>query len=72
MGGLSLVTKGFLAPPPGDISVTIHGGAGGAGLKKEEELPRPLIKVLDVSMSEERGKVTDETFKVTAVKLVID
>jgi len=70
MGALSLVTKGMLCRR--DVDVIMQSGSGGAGLRKEDELPRPLIQVKDFTISEGKRKVTDETLKVKSVKLVID
>lgn len=70
MGALSLVTKGMLCRH--DVNVIVQSGSGGAGLRKEEELPKPLIKVTKFQMTEEKSKITDENVQVTSLKLVLD
>jgi len=71
MPGISLVTKGFLCPPA-EVSVTTYSGSGGAGLRKEEELPKPLIKVNNVKIGKGKKILSKENVKVTSVKLIID
>jgi len=72
MPGISLVTKGMLAPPT-DVSIIAQSGSGGAGLvRKDEELPKPLIKVHKVDISEGSTPLSNESIKVKSVKLLIE
>ena len=71
MSGLSLVTKGFLAPPP-EASI-VYGGGGGAGLVKRDEIEqKPKIVVRNFKIGKGKEPLTKESVKVTSVKLVID
>jgi len=71
MGGLSLATKGMLAARRGDI--VVGSGSGGAGLRKEDDLPKPLILVDKFSMSKsDRPDINENSLKVRSVKIVID
>jgi len=71
MPGISLVTKGFIHPVH---ATTVGGGSGGAGWgPRNEELPKPLIKVTDVTIEgENKEPITEETFKVKSLKIIVD
>ncbi len=72
MPGISLVTKGLLCPPA-QVTVVLQSGSGGAGLiKKDEEMPRPLIKVKNVKIGEGKEVLTNENVKVKSVKVILD
>ena len=70
MPGISLVTKGFIAP----IRLSGGSGSGGAGLgRRDEELPKPHIVVTDVTIkAEHKEPITEETFKVKSLKIIVD
>jgi len=72
MAGISLVTKGMLCAPAG-VELVVQSGSGGAGLvRKDEELPKPFIKVNHVKIGEGKKVLSKENVKVTSVKLIID
>ena len=70
MPGISLVTKGFIHP----VQAATGGGSGGAGWgPRDEELPKPLIQVTDVTIEgENKEPITEETFKVKSLKIIVD
>jgi hypothetical protein len=70
MAGLSLVTKGMIAP----IRESGGSGSGGAGfVRPQEELPKPFIKVTDVTINgENKPTITEDTFKVKSLKIIVD
>jgi hypothetical protein len=70
MGGLSLATKGMLTRR---AAVTIGSGSGGAGLRKEDDIPKPLILVDKFSMSKStKPDINENTLRVRSVKIVLD
>lgn len=71
MPGISLVTKGFIHPV---LPATVGGGGGGAGLvRRDEEIPKPFIRVTDVTIEgENRTPVNEDTFKVKSLKILVD
>ncbi len=71
MHGLSMVTKGFITP---FADVPLGSGSGGAGLvRRDEELPKPHIIVSDVIIKgENKEPITEETFKVKSLKIIVD
>ncbi len=69
--GISLATKGMLGGAC-RVSPTMMGGAGGAGLGKDEDQFRPKITVNKVKISDERIPLSNESLQVTSVKMVID
>ena len=71
MTGVSLATKGMITPI--SDGVTVLGGGGGAGLRKEDEIIFPKIIVNKFKMSDHVDKsLTEDKLKVTSVKLIID
>lgn len=71
MSGLSLVTKGFLAPAP--EAQVVYGGGGGAGLVKRDDVEqKPKIIVQNVKIAKGKEPLTKESVKVTSVKVIID
>jgi len=72
MSGISLVTKGFIHPVRSVVNGS--GNGGGAGLvRKDEELPKPYIKVIKFNMkSEDKKALTEDVFKVKSLKLLVD
>ena len=69
MPAISLVTKGFIVP----TQITSGSGSGGAGFKRDEELPKPLIKVMDMTIEgNNKPQLTDETMKVKSVKIIVE
>jgi hypothetical protein len=70
MAGISLVTKGFISP----VGSGSGSGSGGAGfVRPQEELPKPFIKVTDVTIkANDRPSITEDTFKVKSLKIIVD
>ncbi len=70
MPGLSLVTKGMLAP----VRRQISGGGGGAGMvRRDEELPKPHIQVKNVHIENiEKESLTNDNIKVKALKIIVE
>jgi hypothetical protein len=72
MSGLSLVTKGFIAPCSSSVK---SGGVGGGSppVYRDENLPKPLIKVQGVSIKGNKKEAFNEdTFRVKSVKIIVD
>jgi len=69
MAGISLVTKGFIAPVSSGGS-----GSGGAGWsRREEEIKKPTILVNDVTIKGSKNEpITEDTFKVKSLKIIVD
>jgi len=70
MSGISLVTKGFIHP----TQVGGGNGSGGAGwARREDEVPKPLIRVLDVNIEGiSKEPLTEHNIKVKTVKIIVD
>jgi hypothetical protein len=70
MHGLSMVTQGFITP----VQISSTGGSGGGGIYRvEEEMPKPLIQVMDVSIDGKKNvPLTNENIKVKTVKIIVD
>jgi hypothetical protein len=69
MAGISLVTKGMIAP----IREGGGSGSGGAGLIREQDISMPDIKVTDVTIEgENKEPITEETFKVKSLKIIVE
>lgn len=67
MGGLSLVTKGFLSKPCELIDTTTGILFGGGIIEKEMEKPKIIVKKVTV----DGGKsIAKELIKVTEVKII--
>lgn len=75
MAGLSLVTKGFIAPSNIIIdteSVSTVGG-GSPPVFRDENPPKPVIKVQGVKIKgDKKESFTEETFRVKTVKIIVD
>lgn len=69
MSGISLVTRGFISPVQSSGS-----GSGGAGWsRREEETPKPMIQVSNVTIEgEDKTPITEEVFKVKSLKIIVD
>jgi len=73
MSGISLVTKGFIHPVRSVVSGSGSGGGGAGLVRKDEELPKPYIKVIKFNMkSEDKKALTEDVFKVKSLKLLVD
>ena len=71
MPGISLVTKGMLAP----VRLgSIESGGGGAGIvHKVEELQKPSILVKDVVIENvEKNMLTSESIKIKSLKIIVE
>ena len=71
MSATSLATKGVICRRTIAAGPIIGGGGPPMG-KRQEELLKPKIKILGVHMSEDKKELTEDTFKITGLKLVID
>jgi len=70
MPGLSLVTKGMLTKRK---EVQISAGGGGAGLRKEDDIIKPVILVDKFTMSKSgKPDINENTVKVKSVKIVLE
>ncbi len=70
MSATSLATKGVICRR--DIYSGLIVGGGGPPMGKEDELQKPKIKVIAMNMSEDKKELTEDTFKITGLKLIID
>ncbi len=76
MSGISLVTKGFIAPitetviPP---VVTTTVGGGSPPVHAQEHLPKPFIKIEKVNIDGSNNiSINEDTFRVKNVKIIVD
>jgi hypothetical protein len=74
MNGLSLVTKGFITPvKPIEANPVLNVGGGSPPVFRDENLPKPLIKVQGIKI--DKGKkepFTEDTIRVKTVKIIVD
>jgi hypothetical protein len=76
MNGLSLVTKGYITPSNyisiiPDPNPTSTVGGGSPPVFRDENLPKPFIKVEGVSITgNKKESFTEETIKVKTVKII--
>lgn len=71
MAGLSLVTKGFIAPSSVKIESSVGGGS--PPVYRDENPPKPVVKVGKVSIEgDKKESFTEDTIKVKTVKIIVD
>ncbi len=70
MSATSLATKGVICR--GTIGGGIIVGGGGPPMGKNEEVIKPKIKVIALNLSEDKKGLTEESLKITGVKLILD
>lgn len=67
MSGLTLVTRGFISP----VSLSSGGGGGAVPMYRDDNLPKPFIKVIDFSMSgTNKNPISEQSIKVKSVKII--
>lgn len=73
MAGLSLVTKGFISPSSVTVESGITVGGGSPPVYRDDNLPKPFVKVQGVSITGNKKEAfNEETIKVKTVKIIVD
>ena len=70
MSATSLATKGVICRRT--IGGGIVVGGGGPPMGKDEEFIKPKIKVIALNLSGDKKGLSESTFKVTGLKLILD